>query len=357
MTTFGFETEFYTNVAELITELSRKELAAADRLHPYHCDCDSCADLETTVFRAQRDSSCGGEIISKVFSTDDWDEATGAMFELQESALDVDASISTSCGLHIHLGNTDGSTLAQSELLSLAWLGVEPHLWDHVAGAAWAGRRGDQNALVSTAVLNQMMMGSGLWERHGRWISQESELDDMSFDLRRDYATSLQRRLEQMTWDRHSDLARAGHGGTYEVRIFNATRVAWRIEMACRLAVALVDPAVASVFAEPTREFLFGDLNHLGRQMMHLRRGLRRGGRQYQLNEAPIIANPPVTFETFMEVLNDHDERLGELLRKQTGYTAARKQVGLVRNAISNDLDDRWNHEAVLAAMQGEVDA
>lgn len=353
MTTFGFETEFAANANELIADLTRKGLAAQDRLHGYHCDCTGCADLTDITFRGQRDSTCNGEIISKVFSTGNWQEATDAMWELQESALDVDAALTTTCGLHVHIGDTDGSNLAAPAQLSMAWLGIEPLLWDHVAGAAWVGRRGDQNMLVSEAVLS-MMLRSNIWDRHGRWISQESELDDMPAALQRDYMVHFERALNNMTWDRHSDLARAGHGGTYEVRIFNATRVAWRIEMACRLAVALCDQNVAVTFAEPTREWLFGGAAPLGQRMMALRSGLRRPGRQYRRGEAPLIANPPVTFETFMDVLTEHDDRLGELLRKQTGYAAARREVGLVRRGIANDLASEWNHEAVLAALGGQ---
>jgi hypothetical protein len=357
MTTFGFEAEFVNGPDRVIQALTERGYAqqtpsgsSRSGLHGYHCDCSSCSDLYGVRFRAQRDSSCGGEIISGIFDSDHWDVATDCMHALQEAALDVDATIDTSCGMHVHIGSIDGTELAVPSILSMAWLGLEPILWEHVAGSAWARRRGSQNNLLSSAMLEHMMC-SPIWNRYDVYPRDELDLDNTSATFREAYVAAFRNMLESMRWDRHCDLARAAHGGVYEIRIFNATRVAWRIELACRLSVALCDPEVAGHFAEKTDRFLFGQEAQLGTRMKTLRNGYRRQGRAYR-DDAPLQAVLPITIDDFMDTLTDFDETLGELLRKQTGYTAARKAVGIVQGQIGNTLDPNlWNHSAVLAAL------
>jgi hypothetical protein len=353
MTTFGFEAEFSSGVDRLITLLTERGFARQEdgRLHGYHCDCTGCRALHSVPFRAQRDSSCGGEIISGIFSDDQWPRATEAMHALQEAALDVDASIDMNCGMHVHIGGDD---IASTLTLPMAWLGLEPILWEHVADGAWGRRRGSQNVLLSQSIVD-MMYNSRLWERYGRYPCAEADLDAEGPELQREYAIDFHQKLSQMSWDRHCDLALAGHGGVYEMRIFNATRVAWRIELACRLAVALSDPDVAQRFCDKTEEWLFGGRRTLGTRMQSLRQGYRRSGRQYSSREMPpLLADLPISFDDFMGEMRDFDDRLGELLVKQTGYSAARRQIGPMRGAISNDVRvDAWNHGSVLAVMAG----
>ena len=363
MTTLGFELEFTSGVEQLIRLLTERGFAnqREERLHSYHCDCETCRDLDGVTFRAQRDSSCpgGGEIISGIFSSDDWDTATAAMHALQEAALDVDAAIDTNCGMHVHLGESDGDMLAPAPILSMAWLGVEPLLWEHVATSVWAQRRGSQNHLLSQTMVD-MVQNSRIWDRHDIYPVAERDLGMTPMGFQQDYVVEFRRILGGMGWDRHCDLARANHGGVYEMRIFNATRVAWRIELACRLAVALADPAVATHFATATDRFLFGEEDRLSARMVMLRNGYRRGGRQYTGRDQPPLAQTlPVTMDDFMTTLSDFDEHLGELMLKQTGYVAARREVGLVRGPISNGMNlAEWDHAAVLERLNARsVDA
>lgn len=361
MTTFGFELEFSGGVLELIHELTERGYAnqTGDRLHGYHCDCGYCADLHGIKFRAQRDSSCSGEIISGIFTDGDWPAAVDAMQALQDAALDTDAALSLTCGMHVHIGNTDGDEIAPYGQLSMGWLGIEPLLWEHVAGSVWAHRRGDQNTLLSKMVV-ETMQASRFWDRHDVYPTHERDLGLLSTSVQEAYVENFRALLDSMAWDRHCDLARASHGGIYEMRIFNATRVAWRIEMACRLSVALVDPEVAEHFATATNRYLFGQIEQLPNRMMALRNGYRLAGRQYRdAFERPLQQILPVTMEDFMATLSDFDPRLGELLSKQTGYATARRAAGPSIGTVSNVADrSRWNHEAVLAAMSpGGVNA
>lgn len=359
--TFGFEAEFTDGADRVIHALTAAGFAMQPEgsggtrgLHGYHCDCGGCRDLIGNPFRAQRDSSCGGEIISGIFRADDWDRATECMHALQEAALDTDAGIDTRCGMHVHIGATDTTELASPEALTMSWLGVEPLLWEHVAGAAWAGRRGSQNNLLSTAILDRMQ-NDRIWDNYGIYPRAENEMDGLDDAVKEEYVRRFKIHLQSMGWDRHCDLARAQHGGLYEMRIFNATRVAWRIELACRLSVALAHPEVAAVFADKTDWWLFNQRSQLGNRMQALRNGYRRVSRSYsRRSEAPLQASLPVPFDLFMDTLTDFDERLGELLQKQTGYARARKQIGVHRGAISNVADlSGFRHAEVLALMNG----
>lgn len=351
MTTFGFETEFASGADLLIAALYERGFAAQQdgRLHSYHCDCTTCRALHSVTFRAQRDSSCGGEIISGIFTDENWQGAVDSMYALQEAALDVDAAIDMHCGMHVHIGGED---IANTEHLGMAWLGLEPLLWEHVADGAW-GRRRNSNVLLSTMICD-VMQSDRVWERHDLYPVPERQLGTCPDQFVREYQNALRYRLQGMGWDRHCDLALAGHGGTYEFRIFNATRVAWRIELACRLSVAICQPDIAEHFANQTEEWLFGGAEFGGR-MQALRQGYRRSGRQYSTREIPpLLADLPISFDDFMAVMRDHDERLGELLAKQTGYSAARRSVGPMRTVISNATATAgWNHDQVLAAMAG----
>lgn len=354
MTTFGFEAEFTSGADRLINLLTERGYAQQpeERLHAYHCDCTNCHDLLGVPFRAQRDSSCGGEVISGIFNDGDWEHATECMYAFQEAALDVDATIDERCAIHVHIGNSDGDDLAIPNILSMSWLGVEPLLWEHVATGAWARRRSSFNALVSTAVLDQVA-NSGVWGRHELYPMEERQLDATSSEFQRAYIAEFRNQLTRMRWDRHADLATATHGGIYEMRIFNATRVAWRIELACRLSVALADPTVAEHFATQTEEWLFDGRASLGTRMGQLRNGFRRSGRQYSAREErPLLQSLPISLDDFIATMRDFDEQLGDLLVKQTGYTASRKQIGVMRGAIGNTLDmSGWNHDQVLAAL------
>lgn len=360
MTTFGYELEFTDGADRLIQNLTdngyaRQPPREGRGLHGYHCDCGACSDLMGTRFRAQRDSSCGGEVISGVFFSTDWDTATDCMHALQEAALDVDAVIDPRCGMHVHIGDADGEEVAEAGTLAMAWLGLEPLLWEHVAGAAWAQRRGTQNHLLSSAIVDRMQV-SRVWERNSLYPVAERDLNAMPEPFKEEYVEAFRLELGRMSWDRHCDLARASHGGLYEMRIFNATRVAWRIELACRLSVALSHPDVAQVFADKTNWWLFEQRAQLGNRMTALRNGYRRQGRQYSGIDRPLQANLPISFEFFMETLGDFDERLVELISKQTGYVAARKAVGVerLRLPIGNGVDmSAWRHDEVLAVLNG----
>lgn len=344
---FGFEAEFTGEVGALIRELTSAGLAhQGERLHGYHCDCEPCTDLWNYKFRAQRDSSCGGEIISGLFfdTEEGWEVATNAMQVLQEAALEVDAGMSMNCGMHVHLGwapmqrfapaNMPGDW-AQPERLTMAWLGLEPLLWEYVAGSVWAAPRGS-NERVSAMILGLMHADYSLWE--GRRVRLEGELEPMGRTFMDAWKERFLFYARNMSWDRHADLARAGHGGSYEVRIFNASRTAWRTEMACRLSVALSKADVVEQFAEPFEEWLWSGALAARDSKLHL---MSRSGRIPNVNRTDpsdprrmISPDWPITLDQMKAIFRESDPRLGDLLDKQVAYQVARKEVPLPHPSI-----------------------
>ncbi|HVE28370.1 MAG TPA: hypothetical protein VNC22_23345 [Sporichthya sp.] len=364
---FGFEAEFMSEVPALIGELTERGLARQEgRLHGYHCDCDDCSDIWNVTFRAQRDSSCGGEIISGLFfdTPGGWERAIHAMEALQEAALDVDASTAMMCGMHVHLGwapqvrgqnHLPPDDWTPSKTMTEAWLALEPILWEYIAGSVWAQRRGN-NERVSALL---MMMQHQDWEMWGdTLVCMEDMLGEKSKTFNLKWRRGFETKMEMMYWDRHADLARAGHGGFYEVRIFNASRAAWRTEMACRLSVALSKVEVAEQFAEIFREWAWVDDLHERARRLWLLAG---GGyipnpQRTEAHHRRHVLSPdwPLTLERTIEIFGSADERLGALLDKQATYQSVAGDQwselrGLhVRNGITVP-----GHDKVLAALGG----
>lgn len=348
--TFGFEAEFINHVPELIEALSDAGFAnqRGDRAHQYHCSCDTCIDLHGVVFRAQRDSSCGGEIISGLFfdTPEGWERAQLAMEALQECALDVDAAVDTRCGMHVHLGWASTSRFpdapelrpddwAQARAVTLAWIAMEPLLWEHIAGSVWAGRRSNFNANVSSQLIAMMQNNMRLWV--DRYPVEERRLHELGSSWNSLYKDEFIEACSNMQWDRHSDFARATHGGVYEFRIFNATRSAWRTELACRLSVAMSKRDFVQPFADKMEEWLFGGtLRRRATRLQSMRNGYRTrspGDRAWCL-----VDDLPLTLEEIVDGFRAADDRLGDLIDKQVAYQHARKDLpAIVGLAIAND--------------------
>lgn len=251
LTTFGYEAEFSQNANAVVAELHALGLAGAPRLHGYHCDCDTCVFDGSWAYRGQTDSSCSGEIISDI--CDMGQRGVEWMKALETVAVDVDAEPGPNSGFHVHVGMADLGVTNRAEILwqFLRW----EHILERIAGGRWSHQRDGQNRTVKTCLSyyfnectrSTLTPGSILaWER-GVFGSDD------------DHALDLKRRLveEHACSDRHSNLNTANRRHpTWEFRLWNSTRVAWRMELFTGLSVALVDPSVVANLGElvpPTR--------------------------------------------------------------------------------------------------------
>lgn len=266
--TFGLEAEFESNVESLVARLHRDGLTYDSTLHGYHCRCEEACDFDNGfVFRGQTDSSCGGEVISHVFRTEAWDEARDAMLRLQEAAVEVDAEPSLRAGFHVHVGNRP-IRLHQTDTL---WAYLR---WEAVLGEVAAAGRFEAvrpfNHRLTSELCDIYLEGlcddfehapfslnrsTGAWTQEFRPDVLAEVCDDPHLINAVKQAT-----LEfVMEGDRHGwvNLATRGHR-TWEFRLWNATRSAWRMEMFARLSLLMVNPGALNelLTATPSAERL-----------------------------------------------------------------------------------------------------
>lgn len=224
---YGFELELDGNVTEAVGALNVAGLLESESLCPYHCRCQRCSDWSIAL-RAQTDSTCEGELISGIreYGRDD------PLFGVIERALAVaDARISTSCGFHVHVSVNGG--LPHLGRAIETYCAVEEHLVRMLAPGRWRSKRSMNLTIIE---------GVRLLDDHATYIGE-----GVDWDRPRDTI------VRAIGHDRHMDLNIDGdRTQTVEYRLWNATMMAWRMELACRLSCWLAThtlkyPSLASV--------------------------------------------------------------------------------------------------------------
>lgn len=289
---FGFELEYASGAAEMVTDLHRQGLMQTDFLHDYHCTCPACqfenlpgtfipprnhicgnhcmdygcwldqfhscgrtncprrnrqyftdGDEPPADLRAQRDSTANGEFITRPLT--DWDDLHRITEALTAAATRAGATTSSRCGLHVHVDTSDDLTmdgpgnsygeptgrelrLQRRRTVPAAYLAFERYFTEIVAPGA-SERKRAMNQTLMEACRAYVADGYG----HN---SADSWLD-MGRGTVDDFLAGVIAR------DRHVDLNWSRRHSTWEFRAFNATNAPWRIELACRMAVAFVEAA------------------------------------------------------------------------------------------------------------------
>lgn len=314
MTRFGVELEWERNALALVEWLhdANPDVMGCDSIHGYHCGCEFC-DLSYPL-KANRDSSCDGEIISKVFL--DMDEARPVFELLQRGAVAVDAEPGYSSGLHVHIDA--GYIPSQHRRRAFA----EFLRWTYVFSSLAAGRfeyLRDNNANPLDSASSVLRGVPGPW----------TEMDREIYDVERDeyvpnpdwkpprgrwniadavQAVSRMSDTDRDTWagllldhnsrsDRHSYLCTNTRYGTWEFRIFNSTRSAWRMELFCEMARAWASPE----FVEHLRTY----------------------------TDNPTVEVTDRAVDHFIEALGVYDSHVGELALKQNAYRKSTNFVTL----------------------------
>lgn len=247
--TFGFEAEVATPGAGLAAELHRRQLMNADCIHSYHCDCNLCmftppdergyidheeCEYDWRPFRMQRDSSCGGEVISDILTLDD----LPILRELQDAMVDADAEPGEAAGFHVHVGLPMSLNSAEFRgRIALCFAAIEP-LFLPLAQSAAPFVRGFNRSLRSDLARYFLDMVGSYNAYH---YFEKVAMAECEHNPRAAYV----RLLDQ---DRHQTLS-VHPEETVEFRIWNSTRSAWRMELAIRLSIALTMPEfIDSVF-------------------------------------------------------------------------------------------------------------
>jgi len=287
--TFGFEAEYQTNVQEIAYIMHEKGHTQDTYLHNYTCDCEGCEisyyddDECERVYehdsiynlRIKNDSSCNGELISKVWQSPDDNRVRKLWTDIEQAAINVDTEPGLSAGFHVHVGREHLDLIKRGKLV-LALTAWEPILLTLAAGR-WPRNRNWNMMLES--ILHQTFAGLSddlETEREagvnhvGAIIKTLRHEEQGSDRVRVTYRTIAREHQEA---DRHSSMAFSERHPTMEFRLWNSTRSAWRMELWCRLSLLMADPSFVNLMIqkwEPTAtidEFVeliaeYGDNSH-----------------------------------------------------------------------------------------------
>lgn len=291
MRTFGYEAEFQTNATLAYRALNREGLTPTTDMHRWHCDCSNCGFGGARFpFRGQTDSSCSGEIISSINTIDgdtfDMDEAwipngqggrmgsRAAMAALQEAAVEHDAEPGTRSGFHVHVGvdHLDEAQKIKAVYNLCRW---EELLYELAAGSLPHGLRNENQRYQTQHLMlarDRLNMETNNGNPHADIVDGwQTDLRD-GYRIRRAGNLEIDYHLYQIALgaDRHSSLnLRTGHG-TWEYRLWNSTRSAWRMEMFCSLSLAMVEPGVIAAMADvPDDELSLDHFEEILRTNIH----------------------------------------------------------------------------------------
>lgn len=255
LTTFGFELEFEAGAPEVAQHLysNHGDLIGSDNLHSYHCDCETC-DLngdDPFLLRAQNDSSCSGELISSVL--DHIDQARPVFEAVQEAAWEVDAVPGMNSGMHVHVGManwryTSSDRMPQAEMF-YQWL-----RWEKVFAKIGQGRFDQMRGFNQTKrdQFSYQIERGFYWgdDSHrnrnidkfylGGWSAWFEAVESLEREVRDNLLLEMIQVSREH--DRHSFLATHTRHNTWEFRLWNSTRVAWRMELFVELSRLFVSP-------------------------------------------------------------------------------------------------------------------
>lgn len=223
MTDFGFEVEVRSNGEAVREHLYERGLVISERLHAYHCGCDECRyDHEDGAFAAQRDCTVDAEFVSRILKHGSR-RANRAVHGIAGALQATQAEVHGHTGCHVHVSK-DG--LDRKATVRLWRLFNRYHLaLDEIASGG------------QSRVRTYNSPPRPVPESDGLWAATEAATDRYGGDH----------------YYRVPDGCSGNFGGswlvqkqnTYEFRLWNATRMAWRMKTYIGLSVAMVEAAIA----------------------------------------------------------------------------------------------------------------
>lgn len=218
MTNFGFEVEVRSNGEAMREFMYAKGLVLSTSLHGYHCGCADCRyDNPEGLFAAQRDCTVDAEFVSRILEHGSR-RANRAIHGIAGAMQATGAAVHGSTGCHVHVAK-DGLDAAGTARLFRLFNRYHREL-DEIASGGQSRTRG----------YNPPPVGGILPARDALWTATE---------LRESYGMY---RAPGGDWS-GSWMSDRGHG-TWEFRLWNATRMAWRMKTYVGLSVAMVEGAI-----------------------------------------------------------------------------------------------------------------
>ena len=244
--TYGVELEFESGAQEVLAGLHGREIAPFAELHRYHCDCEDC---EEGLVRGQRDSTCSGELITAPL--EDLNFGMDNVFvPIMEEAIACDAEPGLHAGMHVHVDMRRVGEVQKVKTF-VQWL-----RWEETMELLAQGRfplLRQMNRPVNSEDLRYRVSRHGYRTNrrvgsaftNAEYEQMLSELDGESW-----YNTWAGWMYDfHMNADRHSHLSTYTRHGTWEFRIWNSTRSAWRMRLAAGASLAWSDPGFIDILS------------------------------------------------------------------------------------------------------------
>lgn len=232
MLNFGIECELSGGTSDVLDNLG------LDSLHSYHCDCSRCEpERSSPDWTAQEDCTADGEFISRILTYGTAD-AVDAINAFGAALLAARATHSNGQGLHIHVGTEDMTPESWVRFWRL-WFRYQ----DDIAKLA----QGSYDRVRSYNVPVRFSDVVGEWDR-----TPEAEFwsGDDAIVARR-----IGRPYNRASWVN----PQTPHG-TAEFRLWNSTRLAWRIHLAVGVSVALIQASIDGVRIRRSDERILFDI-------------------------------------------------------------------------------------------------
>lgn len=239
---FGVELEVAAGGGDALAHLVASGYADDDYLHEYHCgrgygDCPQCNPRRSSPdWTAQEDCTADAEFISRIL-TSHTASADDAIAGLADALVSGRVEFDSDVGMHVHVnGEPFRNDAAAIVRLWRLWLNYQTDV-SHLARATQRGVRGyAAGAAVSDAAI----------------LGYRPDVDGF-FSADHDEA------FEMLTGDGRSGCRTGrwlsggtGSGtGTFEFRIWNATRSHWRIRLAVYVSAAIALAALNGYDASP----------------------------------------------------------------------------------------------------------
>lgn len=218
MTRFGFELEVRSGARSSLAQLRSLGLTSHSHFHHYHCTCNECGqrglDSAGSLFRVQQDCTADGEFISGILEYGSAD-ADRAFDGLSRALILGGAVVTGNVGNHVHVEQSGMDTPAKRRLTRL-FLRYQTDLQE-IAAAGHDRVRS----------YNSPMSGNpGIWTC-GDTPPVNRYRDSVSLPYH---------------WSSGSYLCWKDQ--TVEFRLWNSTRLAWRLRTHVGLSVGMVHAAI-----------------------------------------------------------------------------------------------------------------
>jgi hypothetical protein len=238
MTTFGFEYEVHRGGDIVLSNLHSVGAVMRNRLCPYHgCGDECCAhDNPNYLFSAQHDCTVSAEFPSKIL---EWgsERAERAFEVIQFAASAANADLSASSGMHVHVAKPRRSGRARYEREDGS-LG-----FSHRQATTWRLHRlfsRYQDDLMDIARAGRDTVRAYNSPNRARPELWAPDLDGPRGDTPRTPENAYMNGEYLVSG---SYLTTERHAETYEFRLWNASKAAWRIRLMVGLSVAMTTAA------------------------------------------------------------------------------------------------------------------